>query len=67
MRKVFVMAVAVAGAWGGVHLAINWSADLAPQLVSGATNPIAGLLAVPGGLIGLLVGLVVASLVLPRY
>jgi len=66
MRKLFLVIVAVAGAWGGAHLALNLGAEFHPMGVPGAVSPAAGLLIAPGVVFGALLGLLVASLAIPR-
>lgn len=66
MRNFFLLVVTAAGAWGGLHLATNWVADLINQNVTQNVSPTSGMLVVPGLLLGGLLGLVIASMVMPK-
>ena len=66
MRNFFLLVTTVAGAWGGLQMASNWGSQLVEQVSTGAVNPMGGMLAIPGVLVGGVLGLLVGALVMPK-
>ena len=66
MRNFFLLVTTMAGAWGGLKLAVNWGSQFTDSVVSAGMNPLAGMLAAPGVLVGAILGLVIGALVVPK-
>ena len=66
MRNLLITAAAGGGAWGMIHLAMQWGARCAFQ--SGLdTSAAGGLFVVPAAVVGALCAALVSGVLLPRF
>ena len=65
MRRLFLLAAAALGAWGGVHLVHRLADNLLPDPASGDPTLVSALFLIPAGLAGALLATVILGLLLP--